>query len=692
MPQSQSQMDKKYPFTKRCKDAGIARLTPPDTWFTDRGVPIPASKPGKVEVFAAHAWALGCCDFADEAKTAAGWNLALSRDERTYLYTVCRHPVPNGGRETRTARAIRLLQAFPPRPASPPPTAAGGGSAPSAPASPPAGGSNPHASPSSPRAKMRKLLATFSPATAAALWASGPGGLATSGPAPGSAASALTGASPLTATTLSGGALGLGSSAPPTGASTPSLTPGAGLGPAIGASPAARRGLFSSPSSQSAGLGLGTAAPPMTLTYGEVMSRLGAAETRFNLTGGDDWSTDDRKRYRDKATDVVVNSGAAVAQGWVAKPPYSLLVDILAPAAQNSTSVDESTRLGVLLARAARWRDVNVDPEDLASDVAERMTKITIKWRAYCEVSIHTPLAASTRLPGLKRIVMAYFQDRLDDLLPALRAAGLGELAPFIEAQYGGLPKLFTDMENRVAALADRCHGEAARASATNTEWMMFYHPFFQGIFRVDGTELAPARAAAALALATAALSAGGAPAAPPHYSPPPPPSYYAPQAALAHPTPGAPYFAPTAPLPPPPGPPPPRLAAGAPTSLSAAFGVGAAAAGQAGAARSAKRFGPVCLPCSAEIIGPQLAVWPSPPSGLICRSCPSRAHAHFECPARYAAKLGFPCPGFDAAGSRVPGDWSGPDLQRATRSAWTTYASRHGLPLGPGAPGAPRF
>jgi len=66
-------------------------------------------------------------------------------------------------------------------------------------------------------------------------------------------------------------------------------------------------------------------------------------------------------------------------------------------------------------------------------------------------------------------------------------------------------------MEKRVAALADRCHCEPAKAAAINTEWMMFYHPFFQGIFRVDGTELAPARAAAALALASAALSAGGA-------------------------------------------------------------------------------------------------------------------------------------------------------------------------------------
>ena len=144
-------MEKKYPFTKKCRDTGIALKAPPDTWFTDRGVSIPTSKPGKVEVFAAHAWALGCCDFADEAKTTAGWDLALSRAERTYLYNVCRHPVAAGAKETRPARAIRLLQAFPPRPASPPPTAAGGVSAASAPASPTAGGPTSQSSPASPR-------------------------------------------------------------------------------------------------------------------------------------------------------------------------------------------------------------------------------------------------------------------------------------------------------------------------------------------------------------------------------------------------------------------------------------------------------------------------------------------------------------------------------------------------------------
>jgi hypothetical protein len=209
---------------------------------------------------------------------------------------------------------------------------------------------------------------------------------------------------------------------------------------------------------------MGAVALPMTLTYGQVRTRLGAAEPRFNLSGDDDWSADDRKRFRN-ATDVVVNSEVAVAQGWAAKPPYSLLLDILGPAAPSSTPTDESARLGALLARAARWRDPDMDPEDYSSDVATQINKIIAKWREYCEVSLCTPLAASTRLAGLKRIVMAYFQDRLDDLLPALRAAGLGELAPFIEAQYGSLAKLFTDTDNRVAHLADRCQGEAAKAA-----------------------------------------------------------------------------------------------------------------------------------------------------------------------------------------------------------------------------------
>ena len=70
---------------------------------------------------------------------------------------------------------------------------------------------------------------------------------------------------------------------------------------------------------------------PLRITYGDVQTRLRTDETLFNITGEDDWTSDDRKRFRN-ATGVLVNSDAAVTQGWVAKPPYSLLVNPLAPA------------------------------------------------------------------------------------------------------------------------------------------------------------------------------------------------------------------------------------------------------------------------------------------------------------------------------------------------------------------------
>ena len=42
---------------------------------------------------------------------------------------------------------------------------------------------------------------------------------------------------------------------------------------------------------------MGAAVSSMSLTYGQLRARLGLAEPRFNVTGEDDWSTDDRKRY-----------------------------------------------------------------------------------------------------------------------------------------------------------------------------------------------------------------------------------------------------------------------------------------------------------------------------------------------------------------------------------------------------------
>ena len=70
----------------------------------------------------------------------------------------------------------------------------------------------------------------------------------------------------------------------------------------------------------------------------------------------------------------------------------------------------------------------------------------------------------------------------------------------------------------------------------------------------------------------------------------------------------------------------------------------------------------------------------------------PGSAHAHFECPARLALKFGFPCPGFDAAGGRIPSAWTGGELTAATCTAWKAFIARTGLTKARLAPAAPAF
>jgi hypothetical protein len=477
------------------------------------------------------------------------------------------------------------------------------------------------------------------------------------------------------------GASSLVSSSPPSLGGTP-----ARLGVAPPAPPPARRSLDSP---LAAGANPFLELRPLRITYGDVQTRLRTDETLFNITGEDDWTSDDRKRFRN-ATGVLVNSDAAVTQGWVAKPPYSLLVNPLAPAPPGSLQVAESDRLGRNLARAAVWRHSSALINDSYGDEARRLAQVLETWHEYCTVSIHEPLAASSRLPDLQQVVLTHFAERQDQLRRRLWDANLSELIPFIEAQTASLSKLFSTMDIRVREFRKRSTGEMAKASVANTEWMLFYHPFFQEIFRVDGAELAPDRAAAALKLAAAALAhGGGAPAAPAAPLPPPPappPPYVPPQASYSYPVYGA--YQPPAWVPPPPphAPPPQPAAARAPAPPA----VAAAAPGGGGPSRRL----PLHLPCSPDVIGPQLALWHSPAPSLLCRTCAAagRSHAHFECPARFASVLGAPCPGFDAAGARVPGDWAGQDLQRAARVAWTVYAARHGLGPHRAAPGAPRF
>jgi hypothetical protein len=52
----------------------------------------------------------------------------------------------------------------------------------------------------------------------------------------------------------------------------------------------------------------------------------------------------------------------------------------------------------------------------------------------------------------------------------------------------------------------------------------------------------------------------------------------------------------------------------------------------------------------------------------------PGRSHRSFECPIRYHASLGA-CPGWTAAGVRIPACWNGEDLTDACRAEWRTFA-----------------
>jgi hypothetical protein len=55
-----------------------------------------------------------------------------------------------------------------------------------------------------------------------------------------------------------------------------------------------------------------------------------------------------------------------------------------------------------------------------------------------------------------------------------------------------------------------------------------------------------------------------------------------------------------------------------------------------------------------------------------VSRAFPGRTHYPFECPLRYYSHHGR-CPGWTAAGTRVPGAWAGDDITTATQAEWRT-------------------
>ncbi len=82
--------------------------------------------------------------------------------------------------------------------------------------------------------------------------------------------------------------------------------------------------------------------------------------------------------------------------------------------------------------------------------------------------------------------------------------------------------------------------------------------------------------------------------------------------------------------------------------------------------------------PISALIVGTDIAL-PIPAAGTGCTCAvsvafPGRHHRNFECPLRLHSTFGN-CPGWTAAGARIPACWNGDVLTAACRTEWRTFA-----------------
>ena len=69
----------------------------------------------------------------------------------------------------------------------------------------------------------------------------------------------------------------------------------------------------------------------------------------------------------------------------------------------------------------------------------------------------------------------------------------------------------------------------------------------------------------------------------------------------------------------------------------------------------------------------------PIPAAGTGCTCAvsvafPGRYHRNFECPLRLHSTFGN-CPGWTAAGARIPDCWNGDVLTAACRTEWRTFA-----------------
>ena len=249
--------------------------------------------------------------------------------------------------------------------------------------------------------------------------------------------------------------------------------------------------------------------------------------------------------------------------------------------------------------------------------------------------------------------------------LRAARSAawGVPEVEAACRAQLNALPTYRSAIATAITRVASTFTGAAA-ARSVNKAYLTFFSPFWsehlleRGRLSREETEKfvkglldAPAPALAPAPPPVQPLPTPP-PAPPPAQwppAPPPVPVYYPP--ALPHGYYGTPPAAPT---------PPPAYRPPAPTpGANLPVFVG--------------------KPTSPVIIGNNFGL-ANIPTGRPCpcavtRAYPTRAHRTFECPLKYWAFRGG-CPGWTAAGVRIPSHWNGDDITTACQMEWRTFAA----------------
>ena len=249
--------------------------------------------------------------------------------------------------------------------------------------------------------------------------------------------------------------------------------------------------------------------------------------------------------------------------------------------------------------------------------------------------------------------------------LRAARSAtwGVPEVEASCRAQLLALPAYRSAIATAITRVASTFVGAAA-ARSVNKAYLTFFSPFWsehlleRGRLSREETEKfvkglldAPAPALAPAPPPVQPLPTPP-PAPPPAQwppTPPPVPVYYPP--ALPHGYYGTPPAAPT---------PPPAYRPPAPTpGANLPVFVG--------------------KPTSPVIIGNNFGL-ANIPTGRPCpcavtSAYPTRAHRTFECPLKYWAFRGG-CPGWTAAGVRIPSHWNGDDITTACQMEWRTFAA----------------